>query len=65
MTKVTIAPGCITCGLCESIAPEIFTVTDIAHVKEDAPIAHCMEAIQTAATACPVQVITLMNEEAP
>ena len=36
ITDVWIDPGCITCGVCEFIAPEVFEVTDISHVKGDA-----------------------------
>jgi ferredoxin len=58
--QVTIEPGCIACGVCESICPEVFTVTDEctadnAHVpgKE----ADCREA----ADACPVSVIKIQE----
>jgi ferredoxin len=57
MKKVFIAPGCITCGRCEFIAPEIFEVLDIAHVKNDADIAKHTVAILEAVKTCPVQVI--------
>lgn len=57
MKKVTIEPGCITCGLCEFIAPEVFEVTDLAHVKENADIQACANFIKEAAMNCPVQVI--------
>jgi len=57
MKKVTIEPGCITCGLCEFIAPEIFEVTDLSRVKANANIAGCKDAIKEAAQGCPVQVI--------
>jgi ferredoxin len=57
MKKVTIEPGCITCGTCEFIAPEVFEVTDIAHVKQDADLEKNKELIQAAAAACPVNVI--------
>jgi ferredoxin len=63
MNKVTILPGCITCGLCESIAPAIFEVTDVARVKPDAPLNTCPAAIQKAATECPVQVIEIEKKE--
>ncbi len=57
MKRVTIKPGCTTCGLCEFIAPEIFEVTDISHVKNDAPVQEHEAVIKEAAQACPVQVI--------
>lgn len=57
MKKVTIEPGCITCGACEDIAPELFTVTDICHIKKDVDLAALREKIKQAALACPVNVI--------
>ena len=57
MKKVTIDPGCITCGTCEFIAPEVFSVTDICHVISAADLVTNAEAIKCAARACPVQVI--------
>ncbi len=57
MKKVIINPGCITCGACEFIAPEVFEVTDISHVKKDAPLEQCKDEIRQAAQSCPVQVI--------
>ena len=57
MKKVTIAPGCTTCGACEFIAPEVFEVTDISHVKTTADLSANAQAIEQAALACPVNVI--------
>lgn len=57
MKKVWIDPGCITCGSCEFIAPEVFEVTDLAHVKSKSDIAQQQELIKLAARACPVNVI--------
>lgn len=58
MKKVSIQPGCITCGLCEFLAPEIFEVTDVSRVKEDAPTHEHHASIKEAAVRCPVQVIS-------
>jgi ferredoxin len=57
--KVWIAPGCITCGRCEFIAPEIFEVTDVAHVKDGVDLVKHAAAIEQAIKTCPVQVIKL------
>jgi ferredoxin len=57
MKKVTIQPGCITCGTCQFTAPEIFEVTDRSRVKENAPIDQYEDKIQEAVKKCPVQVI--------
>lgn len=62
MKKVTIEPGCTSCGLCEFIAPEVFQVTDISRVLANAPIEACVPRIQEAAQGCPVQVITIQQD---
>jgi ferredoxin len=63
MKKVTILPGCITCGLCESLAPAVFEITDTAHVKSNAPVGACSDAVRKAAAECPVQVIKIEEQE--
>jgi len=63
MKKVTIEPGCITCGLCEFVAPDVFEVTDVSRVKEDADIARNLEAIEEAVRSCPVQVIVCSEQK--
>lgn len=55
--KVWIEPGCITCGACEFVAPEVFEVTDVSHIKPNANIEKNSELIEIAAQACPVNVI--------
>ncbi|MBY0110090.1 MAG: ferredoxin [Candidatus Babeliaceae bacterium] len=57
MKKVLIKPGCITCGTCEFIAPEVFEVTDICRVKDNAYLQDSQEAIRQAIAQCPVNVI--------
>ncbi|MFA6065712.1 MAG: ferredoxin [Candidatus Babeliaceae bacterium] len=57
MKKLWIEPGCITCGTCEYIAPEVFTVTDISHINSDADVTLHEDAIKKAIDACPVNVI--------
>ena len=63
MKKVSIAPGCITCGKCEFISPETFQVTDVARVVANADTIKNQAAIQEAIDACPVQVIYWANSE--
>ena len=36
--KVWIEPGCISCGSCQYLAPEVFEVTDRSRVKPCADI---------------------------
>lgn len=57
MKKVWITPGCITCGTCEFIAPEIFEVLDVAYVKKNIDIEKYETEIKEAVKLCPVQVI--------
>lgn len=62
MKKITIAPGCIGCGLCESIAPEVFTVNNISRLKDHVDVEKYEEKILTAVKSCPVQVISYQSE---
>jgi len=57
ITKVWIEEGCTSCGLCESICPEVFEMPDEAIVKEGADFAANEEEIKEAAESCPVEVI--------
>ncbi len=57
MKKVTVEPGCITCGTCAFTAPEVFEVTDVSRVKKDIDIESQKELIEKAVIRCPVQVI--------
>ena len=57
MKKVIIQPGCITCGLCEFLAPNVFEVTDVSRVKKDADTVKYEKEIIQSIKECPVQVI--------
>ncbi|MGZ6251124.1 MAG: ferredoxin [Candidatus Chromulinivorax sp.] len=57
MKKLWIEPGCITCGMCEFIAPKVFEVTDISHIKENADIQENKKLIEKSVQECPVSVI--------
>jgi ferredoxin len=59
MKNVTIEPGCISCGSCEFIAPEVFQVTDTSHVKSGVDLKQFESRIREAAAKCPVQVIKI------
>lgn len=59
--KIVIEPGCITCGMCEFIAPETFEVTDIARVKNQSN--YDEKLIAQAIKDCPVSVIKMKKEE--
>ena len=55
--KVWIEEGCIACGLCEEICPEVFKVEDEATVIDGADYNASEEKIKEAAEDCPVEVI--------
>lgn len=55
--KLRIEPGCITCGLCEFIAPEVFEVTDISRIKKNCDIVKNEKLIEQSVKECPVSVI--------
>lgn len=57
--SVKVEPGCISCGSCQFIVPEVFEVTDTSHVKDTVDIQQYKERIQKAAAKCPVQVIRI------
>jgi ferredoxin len=57
--KVTIQPGCISCGMCEFIAPEVFEVEVTAKVRQGCHCEQFKETIKRAAVLCPVGVIIL------
>ena len=59
INKITIIPGCVSCGSCVSLAPEIFEMKNIATVKPNAPIEGNEEKIIEAAAMCPVEAIEL------
>ena len=63
MKKVWIEPGCITCGACEFVAPDVFQVTDRSYVKPCADLKANKELIEFAARSCPVQVIKFEKED--
>jgi ferredoxin len=58
--QVNIVPGCIACGACEQICPEVFVVLDtsVAH-NENVPGNE--EGCRAAARACPVSVILVQE----
>lgn len=57
LKKVWIDEGCISCGLCEDICPEVFKVVEIATVIEGINYNEYENGIKEAAENCPVEVI--------
>jgi ferredoxin len=60
--KVWVEDGCISCGLCEEVAGEIFEVDDTSQVKSGADFSKNEDAIREAAEGCPVEVIKFEEE---
>ncbi|MBY0449212.1 MAG: ferredoxin [Cyanobacteria bacterium] len=58
--QVSIVPGCITCGVCESICPEVFTVIDTS-IADNSQIPGNEDACREASKACPVDVIVIQD----
>jgi ferredoxin len=59
MKNVKVEPGCISCGSCQFIVPEVFEVTDTSHVKYPVDFKKFEALIREAAAKCPVQVIKI------
>jgi len=57
ITKVWIEEGCIACGSCEQICPDVFRVTDQSRVQEGVSFADYEAQIKEAAECCPAEVI--------
>lgn len=62
MKKVYIKPGCIGCGLCQDLVPEVFRVHNKSEVKDDAAFALHEAKIKEAACRCPMGVIICEDE---
>jgi len=58
-----ILPGCIGCGLCEALAPQVFKVNNVSKVIKDADFRTYDQQIEEAAAACPVNVIVYEDAE--
>ena len=59
--KITINPGCIGCGLCESIAPDVFVVNNVSIIKDVYDYEYNADKIKKAAQSCPVGAITIQE----
>ena len=60
--KAHVEPGCISCGLCISICPNVFHFNEenLAEAADTVPDAD-RAAVQEAADSCPVSVIAVTN----
>ncbi|MFW6132539.1 MAG: ferredoxin [Planctomycetota bacterium] len=58
--RATIDEGCIGCGLCPEVCPEVFEMDDDqAVVKADPVPADAEDSAREAAESCPVDAIAL------
>jgi len=55
---VKILPGCIACGVCESLCPDVFTVFDSCTANNE-KVPGNEAACRDASAACPVDVIKI------
>ncbi len=55
--KVWIIEGCTACGACESTAPDVFKVGDVAEIIPGVDFSKFEKDIKDAADGCPVEVI--------
>jgi ferredoxin len=63
LTKVWVEDGCILCGLCPELAPEVFVLEDEhCWARPDANFDLHEEEIRQAAIDCPVGVIEFEEE---
>ena len=62
MKRVYVSPGCISCGTCEALCPEVFEVKNISCVKLNSDIKKHEALIKEIADICPVQVIKIEKE---
>jgi ferredoxin len=63
MKKLYIEPGCVSCGSCEAICPQVFKLTPTATVLPDANLEKYKNLIQEAVDLCPVQVIVFEEND--
>ena len=61
MKKLRIDPGCIACGACQFVAPDVFIVSDVSSVKSDIDLQKYESQIKEAVKCCPVGVIKYEN----
>ncbi|MEA4974678.1 MAG: ferredoxin [Paludibacter sp.] len=55
--KVWVEEDCTSCGVCESLCPEVFEITDVSHAKEGVNYSDYESEIRESADSCPVEVI--------
>ncbi|MFM9414093.1 ferredoxin [Peptococcus simiae] len=62
---ISIAGGCVGCGACEALAPDLFTLdrAQLVQLKEAEPAAEDLQAqARQAAKLCPKQIIFIEED---
>ena len=60
--EVNFEEGCIACGMCESICPQVFKVTDKSIAIEGVDYSQFEKEIKDAVGSCPAEVIKVSYE---
>ena len=59
--SISIKPGCVSCGCCAAIAPDIFAIKGIACIIKDNNLTPYISTIEKAAAMCPVGAIDVIK----
>jgi len=59
--KVTITDDCTGCGVCETIAPDVFVVEDDKAIVTESEIANNEDEVREAASECPDEAIKIAD----
>lgn len=62
--RPVIKPGCIGCGYCQFVCPEVFQVKEVSTVIERASYQDYKQAIDKAVQECPMHIIVYNTEGA-
>jgi ferredoxin len=60
---VSVSAGCISCGSCEMVCPDVFEVEGLAKIKNNADFLKNSQLIEEASQMCPVSAIKVEYEE--
>lgn len=60
--RAWIQPGCISCGTCAFLAPELFELRDKSYLKPEGDVNQYQDKLVLAAKSCPVSVIKYQEE---
>lgn len=61
--RPVVNPGCIGCGYCQFVCPEVFRVNEVSTVQECADYDKYRQSIEKAMQECPMHAIEYKTEE--